>query len=441
MSQTENLTTSTGLTAAQITEYEAKLLSYFVYNITLSKFGQGADTGDFGEAQGGTKNWARYHPISAVTAGISEGKTGDYDWGELKMQEIEASLEEWGKPIRFPMKHYHTSRDRTLNGVTKLLGENAAASIERYVFKTVIETGITGIHCGAISASNGTVDPIKYVRDVHLVAGTTTVLHLSDSDLGTFHRKAISGSMVGAWITVTNGLGYAHCARVTAYQSTGTAATISPALPETPQAYSATDLDRNTRVHICHPFNAGKLVASGDKVTTKVLQKAHELLRHANVPKFEDGRYALIVPTQVHTQLLNDSDWSNTAENTTQDATDGGLRSGSVKVWSGFTVYETNMTPRYAAAAGFQSFSISGGNVFVSLCLGMDAFGTPLLEGADGNVTGDMIEPSISFDIPRANDGNTSNPMKTFGTASWHLFWDVKSLNANNAVALFSYVT
>lgn len=440
MSQVNNLTTSTGLTPAQIVEYEEKMLSYFMYGIVVSKFGQGANASEFGEAMGGTLNWARYHPISAVTAGISEGKSGDYDWGTLKMQEITASLEEWGKPLQFSMKHYHTSRDRTLNGVTKLLGQNAAESIERYVFKTVIETGITGIHCGAISASNGTITATKYVRDVHLTGGTTTIIRLSDSDLGTFSRVAISGSLKGAFVTVTNGLGYGHCARVTAYQSTGRAATISPALPETPQAYSATDLDRNTRVHICHPFNAGSLVASGDKLTTKVLQKAHEILRKAKAPKFDDGRYALIVSCEGHTQLLNDSDWSNTAENTTQDATDGGLRSGAIKVWSGFTVYETNMTPRYAATAGFQSFSISDGNVHVALALGMDAFGTPLLEGADGNVTAEQIMPSISFDLPKANDGNTSNPMKTFGTASWHLFWDVKSLNANNAVAMFHYI-
>lgn len=440
MSQVDNLTTSTGLTAAQIIEYSKKFLSHFMYGLQIAKFGQGA-TENFGAGMGGTLNWARYHPLSLVTAAISEGKSGDFDWGTLKMQEITASLEEWGKPVQVSMQHYGTSRDKFLNRLTGLLAQNAQESIERYVFRTVIETGITGIHAGAVSASNGTLDATKYVRDVRLTSGsTTTLLRFSDSDLGTFHRKAISGSLVGAWVTITNGLGYGHCARVTAYQSTGTQATVSPALPETPQAYSASDVERNTRVHICHPFNAGKIVASGEKLTTKVLQKAHALLRQANAPTFEDGRYALVVAVDGHTQLLNDSKWENTAENTVPSQTDGGLRSGAIKVWSGFSVFETNMVPRYAATAGFQSFSIDTGNVQVALALGKDGFGTPLLEGADGNITGDMVGPSISFDVPKANDGNTSNPLKSFMTASWHLFWDVKALNANNTVAMFYYV-
>lgn len=427
MAQAATLTNTTGITAAQITDYRDQFLTRFKEILVVDQFGQKVPVP---QGSGATIDMFRYHPLAKVTAAMSEGDkapTGK----KIQGFAIQATLADWGDYIEFSMLHYHTSRDRHLSQATDLVATQAAESNERQIIKTLAEKCIWPIPANAID-STGAISASLYNEDITFGSvPSTTIVRLKTGTV-TLAGKAINKKYVGGWITFSKGAAYGHCSRISVYASASLALTMADAAPEIPQSAGNTT---PSKVVIASPFMSQGLLTSANKILTSHFMKAQEILFKNGAQPFDNGKYACLVSPEVHTQLLGDTKWRDTAVRQVA-ATDGGYRNGKVAEWGGFDFYRMTTRARYTSTTqsytGANAFAEDAGHLYVTFCLGQNAFGIPGLEG--------VAEPQLSIDIPKMNEGNPAVPIKTYGTMSWYRSWVVKALNANFSVGIISYV-
>lgn len=426
MSQAATLTSTTGITAAQKTYYVDRFMTHFKEVLVADQFSQKQP---IPAGEGKTVDFFRYHPLAKVTAAGSEGKSGDFTYTALQGMNITAALETWyGNPVQFSTLHYMTSRDKYLSKAVDLVAQQAAESCERNIIKTLCEKNIWPLPANAVNSA-GVVSASNYNEDVAATSAvSTTVLRLQTASF-TLAGKAKNDRFNGGWVCISRGKGYGHCSRISDYASANLAMTLIDAIPETPQSAGNS---YPTKLTIAAPFSAQASLTSSDKITTALLQKAAEVLWKNGAKPFDDGYYACLITPEVHRQLLSDSQWRATAQNA-PSAADGGYQPSEIARWGQFKMYRMTTRARYAtAAATFNSFSETTGRMYVTLCVGQDSFGTVALEGRG--------EPDLIIKMPKGDDGNTSNPLNTFGTIGWVKYWVVKPLNANFCVGIMSYV-
>lgn len=420
------MTTTGTLTEAQKTYYLDRFLSHFTEAMVANQFAQSVPLPD---GEGKTVDWFRYHPLAKVTTASSESITS-YTYQAPEGMAITATVEIWDikKPIQFSMLHYKTSRDRYLTKMVDLVSDNAAESLERNSLYTLAETGIFPLVGGAVNSA-GTQNAAYLNEDIAVSSPTsTTVLTLVNTSLS-LKGKNGSQTFKGGWVCITRGAAYGHCCRISAYSSTTRQITLATALPEAAQ--SPTN-NYPTKLTIAAPFSGSSCLLATHIISTALLNKAAEILRKNKAQRFPNGKYILIVTPEVHTQLLNDSKFRDTAVNS-PNFTNGGYQNSKVKEWADFDIFETTCRARYATVAEtVNSFSETTGRMRMSFALGMDAFGTVDLSG--------RAEPELFIKMPTADDNNTSNPLNAWGTMAWKKYWKVKSLNANFCVGIMTYV-
>lgn len=426
MSQAQTLTTN--LTAAQITMYEDDFLSLFEERIVAERFGQVVN---MPWGTGKVVDFFRYHPLAKITSAGSEGKSGDFTFAALTGMNLTATLEEWYGIISFSMQHYRTSRDRTLTRGVKRVAVQAAESSEYNVIKTLAENNIWPLPASAFDSTGTKITAVStaYQEGITLHStNSTTVLYLKGP---TFSRSAKDGALIGGWVCFALGKGYGHCSRISAYASASRKVTLANASPEAAASASETD---PTTITIGSPFELATKLTAGDKIDTGIINKAGEILFRNRAEPFDDGDYVILMPAEVHTQLLGDVKWRETATRSPASA-DGGYQNAEIARWGRFRVFRTTLDAHYAGTAeshlGTGAFSTAGA-VNLTFCLGKDSFGVVGLDGVG--------QPNLILKTPSNNDGNTSNPVNTFGTAAWYRSWIVKPLNANFCVGIMSWV-
>jgi len=228
----------------------------------------------------------------------------------------------------------------------------------------------------------------------------------------------------GGWICVSAGAGYGYCSRIADWVSANQELTLDDAPPEMLQSQG----DGNpTKMTVCSPF--GIAMTSAAKLDTKVLQKAEEVLTKNGARTYPDGNYRAYIQPQPYRQLLADTDWVTSV---TRDQGSAGLRNNELGVWSKTRFMRGTTGARYATTAHtMNSFSETAGNVFVTLVMGLDSFGTLEIEGRG--------KPEMNIKIGNPNDNNTENVNNLYGRAGWKLYWKVIPLNANFCCGIFSY--
>jgi hypothetical protein len=414
-------TLTTNLTAAQKTKYQAEFLRHFKERLLIRNFGQ---TSSIAHAEGATVDWFRYRPLAKVTAASSEGLT-TFTYKALSGMAITATVEEWGDQISFAMLHWATSRDRHLDKGSENVATQAAESLERETWFQLQRTGILPLHPRAVNTS-GAVDASWLAQNVKLTSATsTTAVRLSDSMMG-LSGKAINDAFNGGWMCVQGGANYGFASRIADYASASRVLTLSTAAGE---AYQSAGNTYPSEVTLVSPFRSA--LANTDTIHTALISKAVSILRKGGAKPFEDGYYAGIFAPEIEDQLMGTAAWRETAYRAAFSKSEG-LVPAEVMVWGGVKWHRATYTARYVTTAKtMNAYSQTAGNVFMTLILGKDAFGIPAIEG--------MGEPQLSIKIPTPDDNNTSNPRNTFGTMGWTAWWKVKPLNANFAVAIFSY--
>ena len=423
MAAAEYLTTT--VTSALKTFYIDTFLSHFHEVLVLQGAGQSTE---IPEAGGKTADWFRYHPADIVTSAGTEGLLGsDTTFLSFAGFNVTATVETWNNQWRFSELVHLTSRDRRLEKAAELVGQNAAESIERETLKILAESNIWPLPANAINSSTGAQDAGAYVEDVTVATATsTTVLMLTDATLTITSTDVLDDVLVGGWMCVSKGAGYGHSARITAYTSDNRQITFTPALPEAAVVAGGTN---PTKITIGTPFSNQDLLATGDILTTEILQKAEEVLFKNGAKPMDDGFFAVYIHPAVYRNLLNDSTWVALMQNLNGSS---GLQNAEIGTWSRMKFFRMTTAARYAATAETaNSFSSTAGDVYVTLAMGKDSFGVVSLSGHS--------TPQLNIKIPGPNDGNTENPNNLYGTMGWKLYWKAKPLNANFCVGIMTH--
>lgn len=425
-------TTTTTLSEAMKTYYKDTFLAHFKEGLVLQGMGQAVP---LPLHSGKTVNWFRYHPFAKVTSAATvEGDTAALTYKSFTGMNVEGTVETWNDQFEFSELLYLTSRDPFLARGTELIGQQAAESIELQTLKTLCENNIWPIDVRQVNSSGE--DQVFYFTEGVVVssvvstsaAGSYQVSLRAVSSTGglTISNASLSASVVkGGWAVASKGAAYGYSSRIEAFTSAAQTITLAGAPPEVMESAGDTN---PTYLTVCSPFSVAQTSAA--KVTTKVLQKAEEVLFKNGAPTFEDGNFHAYIQPEVYRQLLADTDWVTSI---TRDPGSEGLRNNELGVWSRTKFFRGTTLARYAVTAQtYNSFSATTGRVAVTLVMGRDSFGTIALEGRG--------MPEMNIKIPNPNDGNTENVNNLYGRSGWKLYWKVKPLNANFCVGIFSYV-
>lgn len=416
-------TTTLTLTPAMKTFYAAEFLAHYKESLQLYNFGQKAELPPSG---GTTIDWFRYHPLPIVTSAGTEGTLSSaMTTKSLEGMNVTATVVPWYNLIDYSELLYLQSRDGKLTKGVQLLGQNAAESIERETLKTICEACIWPLPANAVYAS-GAINASVYLEAVQCSTdGTTTTLPVGGGDLGFVLANASvsSGTLVGAWVCVSKGRGYGYSGRVSAYTLSERILTVTPAMPEAPDSKSQ---DYPTTFTIATPHAAKDPIASGDVLTTKLIQKAESILFKNGAKKFENGSFAGLIHPDVYTGLLADTTWVS-AQTNRGGAT--GLEKNEVGRWGNTIFYRMTTAARYAATdATKNAFSSTAGAVYVTLMMGRDAFGVVALAGRG--------KPELVIKSPK----ESGDALEMVGTAGWKAYWKCPPLNGNYSVGIFTYV-
>ncbi len=423
-------TTTTTLSAAMKTYYKDTFLAHFKEALVLQGMGQAVP---LPLHSGKTVNWFRYHPFAKVTSAATvEGDTAALTYKSFTGFNVEGTVTTWNDQFEFSELLYLTSRDPFLARGTELIGQQAGESIERETLRILAEKNIWPIDARQVNTS-GEDQSLYYNEGVVLSSVESTsaaasyIIHTeaSGSAFGlTISSMLIDDILNGGWVCVSKGAGYGYCSRITDFVSANQELTLSDAPPEMLQSQGDTN---PTQLTVCAPFH--RAMTSSDKLDTKVLQKAEEVLFKNGAPTYEDGLYRAYIQPQIYRQLLADTDWVTSV---TRDQGSEGLRRNELGTWSRTKFMRGTTGARYAKTAKtFNSFSETAGNIFLTLVCGRDAYGVIALEGRG--------MPEMNIKIPNPNDGNTENVNNLYGRSGWKLYWKVQPLNANFMCGIFSY--
>ena len=103
---------------------------------------------------------------------------------------------------------------------------------------------------------------------------------------------------------------------------------------------------RATNVYYAANRSARSSLTTSDYMTTGDAIRVLEGLRAKGAPVYNDGMYAVIIPTAVEADMLNDATWVNTK--TQQDQ--GPLERGEVMRWMGGKFVRSNQIPSYTVS-------------------------------------------------------------------------------------------
>lgn len=428
----------TNLTEVDRTFYVSTFLFGFREKTALYEYGLN-NTGNLitipGQ-EGTTASWVRMHPFSLVTGAGSEAKKA-ISSDQLRAMSFTAQVAQWYKVVEISSLIWAQGRGGTMPEAVKLLGINAADSLEYGTASTISDTCIYPLSAVAWSETLGTwaAGGMAGQRIAASETGVTTTIKILSSLLSLETGELSEDTLKGGWFCVTKGRGYGCAGRITA-DSTATTSyhvlTVTPALAE---ALSSATADASY-VTVMSPFCRGgtygmATTTTAAKFTTGLLRKALVTLQINGAETFEDGLYRCIIHPDVEMQLSRDKTWANVMQ---YQKAELGER-GEIGVWGGFKFIRSTMMPRYASTVRTANdFSYTTGPVRMTLCFGKGAWGKVTIGGspAGGN------EPQFIDHAPGTS--GVYDPVDQFGTLGWKFWWKVKALNANNCVGIFTYL-
>lgn len=429
MAAAETTTSSTGtMSAAMKTYYIDRFLSHFKEITVLQGKGQAAD---IPIASGKTVDWWRYKPAALVTSAGTEGLLGsDATYKSFAGFNVTATLETWYDQFRFSELLQLTARDKRLEAAANLVAQQAAESIERETLRLLCETNIWPLPANAINSSTGALNDSVYNEDVTIdsMVDKGNVL-LTDATLTITSNTLSDDILIGGWCCVSRGSAYGFCSRISDYDSASRELTLSDSAPE---AFQSKGYTYPTYCTITSPYLLAEPLASGDVMTTEILQKAEEILFKNGATPFDDGNFICAIHPINYRYLLNDTTFVAGMQNSRLE----GLQNNDMGIWSRCRFMRMTTPARYAIPGSEpptkSAFSSTAGRIYTTLVFGKDAYGVVALSGHG--------EPQLKIAIPNANDNNTENPNSLYGTMGWKLYWKVQALNANFMVGIFTYV-
>lgn len=166
--------------------------------------------------------------------------------------------------------------------------------------------------------------------------------------------------------------------------------------------------------------------AAAGAMTIEDLLRAMTILKLARAPK-KNGEYFAVMDPHVSFDLMKDTKWFIPV-NTYQDKTN--VVKGEVGKWFNIRVVETTVPFREATGGAEGTFSSSGG-IYLTICVGADAFGTPIMEGNS------PYSPHIYIN----DKADKADPLNQTTLAGFKTYWATVILNELWAVAIRSRST
>lgn len=169
----------------------------------------------------------------------------------------------------------------------------------------------------------------------------------------------------------------------------------------------AAELSANATVQFASGKSALTAVAATDTFDGAEIRKAVRTLKTNKAKTFENGYFRGIVQPYTAYDLMGDTEWLDAYRYT--DATN--IKSGVIGRLHGVEFAESNNSTTESSTA----------TVYHNYIFGKNAYGSIKLAGQDG--------PRIYVKTPGSN--STDNPVDTFSTIGWKVFFVAKILNAD----------
>lgn len=397
--------------------YDRKFLETVVNKLRMVPLGQARP---LPEGNGKIIEFFRYLnlAVSVSNATLTEGVHPDAT--TFKMQDIQATIGEYGAFVQIASLLKSASIDQKMDGITDILAEHGATILDRLCHMEVASNGGYLLRSDYATATSST-----YKGTVDSSTSTETI----DTDLSANSDYGDANDDLNqSVITMLSGTAYGQSRPVTDYvQSTG-AMTVSPAWDVTPVAgdtYRVTSVDA---------------IASGDKLTYENTKRSVALLRWHKAMPSDEGAYVAVVDPFVIEGLQDDTVWKNLQEYRTDV---DGIFKGEIGAFNNIRfVQETNQFTclqgtigtagtAYGPGAAGANYSAAGEVTLVPI-MGKNAYGV-----TNFSKDGTIDEPMIIIKTPGKH--STDQPLNRFSTAGWVVPAVYKGLNPMHLINMAVY--
>ncbi len=419
-------TDTTALSAGMNTYHSRKFLKRAVNTLRFAPLGQKRD---LPKGEGKSIDFFRYNEIATSVSGAFLTDGTNPNPTQITGQVIAATVSEWGAFSQHSRLSSDAHIDRKLVGVRDLWATHAGNHVD-LIAQMAFANGSYPFRCDG-NNSNG----IYYFTGTFDAVGTATTA--TDATGLKINSNFGDGNDDGnqSVLVVTAGTGYGQARVVTDYVTATGVMTVSPAWDVIPASGDSFVLV------------SAHALDSTDKLTTANVRNAVAILRNNNATPFEGQWYVGVLSPDTEAGLMGDTNWLNVMQyRDNPEIKVSGLFKGEVGEWGGVRWVRANQPFRFPIEAvgtagtaggpgafvpgtGYTNYA-SGGAVYMTPIVGMEAFGTTTFKG------GDIMKPGIIVKRPGPQD--TSNPLNMFNTVGWYLPYIAKSLNPMFGIQMWS---
>ena len=418
------LTSSVGAGADMI-YYAKKYLETVKNNLVLIQAGQVVP---LPTGSGKTVEWDRYlnletsTPLTALTEGDLPAATSFY------VQKLQRSIKEYGAWVKMSTLLQNIDLDPQAQGVSALLGEQAATILDTLCHFEVCANGANPLRAD-FKTNQGAV----YKGTLTSVTNTTTLVCTglsTNTDFGDADYDLNQSVIIGL-----TGRFYGQCRVITNYTQSAGTITVSPALDVLPQAG---DTFRVVTPDDLHP---------GDVLSYEMCVRAARMLKEQKATTYEKGYYLGIIDPENSEALQNDQKWiAAHTYSDTMELYNGELgRLGKIRFVEETNPFTFPIATRgtsgssYGPGAQGANFSASvlaatapkTGYVKSNIFLGSNAFGVTGFQ----NEARTFSKPPITIMRP----AQLAQPIPRFSTMGWQMDAMFASLNPLFAVQGWTY--